>query len=270
MRKVVFSTRGQTQGPITRLMSPSDLGQHLKPFVFLDLATPEPGSDGFFRWHPHSGIATVTVILKGTVRYQETTGTTGALGPGAVEWMASGSGVWHTGAPIGAERLLGFQLWIALGPDREMEPPASQYLDADAVPSTGSARVILGTCGTVTSPIASPPGVTYLDVHLAAGESWTFTPAQGQTLAWLAVYEGEIEGAAAARYGDMIVFDTGTEAITVTARTPAGFVMGAAARHPHNLHVGHHSVHTSAENLQRGEGEIARIGTELRAAGVLG
>ena len=36
-RKVVHRTRGYRHGPITRLMSPSDLGERLKPFVFLDL-----------------------------------------------------------------------------------------------------------------------------------------------------------------------------------------------------------------------------------------
>lgn len=270
MRKVVLTTRGQTGGAITRLMSPGDLGQHLKPFVFLDLATPNPGPDGFFRWHPHSGIATVTIILKGAVRYQETTGTNGTLGPGAVEWMASGTGVWHTGTPIGTERLLGFQLWIALDADREMQAPASQYLNADAVPDAGPARVILGEYGMATSPIISPPGVTYLDVRLAAGQSWTFAPANDQTVAWLAVYEGNIEGACSASYGDMIVFEEGTGEITVTAHTAAGFVLGAAAKHPYSLFIGNHSVHTSATALQQGEAEIARISAELRAAGLLG
>lgn len=270
MRKAAFTTRGQTRGPITRLMSPGDLGRHLKPFVFLDLATPDPGPEGFFRWHPHSGIATVTVILKGEVRYQETTGTTGTLGPGAVEWMASGAGVWHTGAPIGSERLLGFQLWIALGPDREARPPASHYLTADAVPNAGPARVILGTYAAATSPIDAPPGLTYLDVRLKAGESWTFVPAAGQTLAWLAVHEGSIEGACSANYGDMVVFEDGTGEITIAARTAAGFVLGAAPQLSHDLHIGNHSVHTSAEALRRGEAEIARIGGQLRAAGMLG
>jgi hypothetical protein len=36
-RQIVHSTRGQRHGAITRLMSPGDLGQVLKPFVFLDL-----------------------------------------------------------------------------------------------------------------------------------------------------------------------------------------------------------------------------------------
>ncbi len=36
-RQIVHRTHGRLHGPITRLMSPSDLGQSLKPFVFLDL-----------------------------------------------------------------------------------------------------------------------------------------------------------------------------------------------------------------------------------------
>ena len=34
-REIVLCTRGSSHGPITRLVSPSDLGQALKPFVFL-------------------------------------------------------------------------------------------------------------------------------------------------------------------------------------------------------------------------------------------
>ena len=35
-RKIVYRTRGETGGPITRLMSPSDIGNLIKPFFFLD------------------------------------------------------------------------------------------------------------------------------------------------------------------------------------------------------------------------------------------
>jgi redox-sensitive bicupin YhaK (pirin superfamily) len=242
----------------------------IKPFVFLDLATPQPGPAGMMRWHPHSGIATVTVLIAGDVRYQETTGTTGVLGPGAVEWMASGGGVWHTGAPIGSEQLLGFQLWVALPPERENLPPHSQYLSADMVRQAGPARVILGEYAGVRSVIEAPEALTYLDVRLHAGEEWTFTPAPGQCIAWIAVHGGEISCPEHACYGDMLIFDEGEDAITITAISDAGFVLGSAAKHPYDLHVGHHSVHTSAEALACGEAEIARIGAELHRMGVLG
>ena len=52
-RQIVHRTHGRRQGPITRLMSPSDLGQTLKPFVFLDLFDTEGGSFSGFGWHQH-------------------------------------------------------------------------------------------------------------------------------------------------------------------------------------------------------------------------
>lgn len=269
MRTVALQTSGRIQGPIRRLLSPGDIGQLIKPFVFLDLATPLPGPSGFLRWHPHSGIATITVIVKGAVRYQETTGTSGVLGAGAVEWMASGKGVWHTGAPIGADQLLGLQLWVALDPELESRPPASQYLDPGSVPSIGPARVLLGEYEGVCSPIHSPKGLTYLDVRLGRDERWTFTPPAGQTVAWLAVHQGAINGTASAAYGDIVVFEESDEAIEISAQNDVGLVIGAAVKSPHDLHIGPYSVHTSADALLQGEAEIARLAEELRAQGIL-
>jgi hypothetical protein len=54
VRRIVRRTRGQTRGPITRLMSPSDLGELIKPFVFLDLA----GFDGRFAPTPMESAGT--------------------------------------------------------------------------------------------------------------------------------------------------------------------------------------------------------------------
>ena len=48
-----------------------------------------------------------------------------------------------------------------------------------------------------------------------------------------------------------------------------GFVLGSAIKHPHDLVLGHYSVHTSAAALEQGEAEIQRIGQRLRAEGKL-
>ena len=66
-RSVVVRTRGQRHGPITRLMSPSDLGELLRPFVFLDHFDTSSTSGTRLGLHPHSGIATVTWIMEGNV-----------------------------------------------------------------------------------------------------------------------------------------------------------------------------------------------------------
>ena len=75
--RIAKRTRGQKHGPITRLMSPSDFGRLLKPFVFLDLVDNQGTRFSGFGLHPHSGIATVTYIAEGSVRYEDTNGATG-------------------------------------------------------------------------------------------------------------------------------------------------------------------------------------------------
>ena len=165
-RAVAHRTRGHGGGPITRLASPGDLGQLMKPFVFLDRfeadASEAPSMET--GWHPHSGIATVTVVFEGATRYAETTGNSGVLPAGGVEWMRAGGGVWHTGtAESGHVR--GFQLWIALPAELESAPSESHYVLPAEVPTVGPARVVLGTYGGARSPISAQE-LTYLAVTL--------------------------------------------------------------------------------------------------------
>ena len=89
-RAIVHRTHGQTHGPITRLVSPSDFGELIKPFVFLDLFKIPVSGEPLFGWHPHSGIATLTLIHEGTTTYEETTGRKGVLSAGSVDWMRAG------------------------------------------------------------------------------------------------------------------------------------------------------------------------------------
>ena len=96
-RKVAHSTRGHNGGIITRLMSPGDLGETLKPFVFLDLADTGDQMIRGRNMHPHSGIATVTYVFEGSTRFEDTTGASGILPAGGVEWFKAGRGAWHGG-----------------------------------------------------------------------------------------------------------------------------------------------------------------------------
>src|SRR5260370_40015740 len=90
--RVARRTRGPSHGPITRLMSPSDFGRLLKPFGFLDLFDPQPKPFTGFGFHPHSGIATLSYVAEGSVRYEDTNGATGLLSAGGLEWMRAGGG----------------------------------------------------------------------------------------------------------------------------------------------------------------------------------
>jgi redox-sensitive bicupin YhaK (pirin superfamily) len=143
-RQIVDRTSGRRHGPITRLMSPSDLGQVLKPFVFLDLFDDEGTSFSGFGWHPHSGIATLTYLWEGSVRYEDTTGAAGFLTAGGVEWFKAAAGAWHGGGAGNSGRSRGFQLWLALPPEQELGPVESIYQKPQDIHASGPASVLLG------------------------------------------------------------------------------------------------------------------------------
>jgi redox-sensitive bicupin YhaK (pirin superfamily) len=269
-RAIVYRTRGHRSGPITRLVSPSDLGELIKPFVFLDHAVFDDGGSRTpmeLLWHPHSGIATVTVMLEGGIRFAETTGEQGVLPKGSVEWMRAGNGVWHTGqADAGHVKV--FQLWVALSPELENGPNASHYLTPDEVPARGPVRVILGEYAGLASPIAAPP-LTYLQVNLEDGERWTYRPSEGHDVAWVAVSDGRLLTSSPIPSGEIAIFEPSEQPIDFVAEGPTRFVIGSAARHPHDLVLGNYSVHTSEAALRKGEEEIRRIGRRLQADGIL-
>jgi redox-sensitive bicupin YhaK (pirin superfamily) len=269
-RHVVRRTRGTRHGPITRMMSPSDLGQVLKPFVFLDLFEAEGGLMDM-PVHPHSGIGTITVFTEGDVRFDDPDSGQGTITYGGVEWSRAGGGMWHGKelAPGEAPRFQGFQLWVALPPELENGPSESQYLEASEMKQTGPAHVIVGEYDGVASPVRAPAGINYLLVTLKPGETWTYRPPEGYSTGWLAIAQGALDAGERLSAGQMVVFDRSEAPIELTAagQTDAVFVLGSAVPHPHDLHLGRYSVHTSREALERGERRIAELGEKLAAAG---
>jgi redox-sensitive bicupin YhaK (pirin superfamily) len=270
VRRIVHRTRGLAHGPITRLMSPSDLGELIKPFVFLDIFEIPPSAEQLFGWHPHSGIATLTVVQEGAVSYEETTGQKGVLSAGGVEWMRAGRGVWHTGSTVGGVTTKGFQLWVALPAEFEHAPSQSRYLSAVEVPTVGhGARLILGSYAGASSVIPAPAAINYLDVQLTAGERWKYHPPIGHDVAWLAMSQGSVQASELVSAGELVIFEESSGEIEVHARSAARFVLGSAVKHPYELVTGRYSVHTSPAALRAGEQEIRRIGNQLAATGII-
>src|ERR1700689_3054651 len=233
--RIAKRTRGQKHGPITRLMSPSDLGQLLKPFVFLDLIDNQGKSFTGFGRHPHSGIATLTYIAEGSVRYEDTNGATGLLPAGGIEWMRAGGGVWHGGGAGEPGRTRGFQLWIALPPELELGPSEGIYLSPQRIPTDGPARVLLGSYGTATSAIKTPSPMNYLAVRLKAGERWTYKPPAEHTVLWTALGRGSVLVPDELQQAGLVGFRPSNAAIEFEAQCDAEFVLGWAI--PHDYHL---------------------------------
>jgi redox-sensitive bicupin YhaK (pirin superfamily) len=269
LRKITDRTKGRRHGPITRLMSPGDLGEVLKPFVFLDLIDMSQATFPGFGLHPHSGIATLTYLFEGNVQYEDTSGATGVLPAGGVEWFKAGLGAWHGGSPGDAPRTRGFQLWIALPPDQEGAPVESVYQSPDGIRQAGPARVLLGSYGGMTSPLKPPSAINYLAVRLKAGESWRYEPPAGHTLAFVALAKGRLNTPDPVEMGELAIFEPSNDPIEFDADADSEFVIGSAAPHPHPLVLGSHSVHTSKEALTASLRRIREIEKGLREEGRL-
>src|SRR5215831_15821570 len=191
-RGIARRTFGHQYGLITRLVSPSGTGEAIKPFVFLDRAEVPYTGKPLFGIHPHSGIATLTVVLDGAMAYEDTTGKRGTVGAGGLEWMKAGRGVWHDGGPLPGDPLRLFQLWVALPSDQELTSADSHYITPESVQQEGPVRVVLGEYGRARSVIPGSPSINYFHVRLKNGERWRYAPPASHTVAWLAVDRGAL------------------------------------------------------------------------------
>ncbi|MBX3203793.1 MAG: pirin family protein [Labilithrix sp.] len=264
VRRIAHRTTGHRQGPITRLMSPGDIGELVKPFVFLDYFEFPSAVTSGLPVHPHSGIATHTTLLQGSVDYADSTGKSGTLSPRSIEWMQAGGGVWHGGGPSGSESLRGFQLWIALPPALELASAFSDYVDDGSVPREGDTRLLLGTYREMESPIPYREPVTYLSVELRDGDRWTYYPSHGHDVAWLAVATGGLRVDGQSLHREMAVFEEGSAPIELVAQGDVEFVIASATKHPFPLVTGHYSVHTSQDALARGEAGYATVAKTMK------
>jgi redox-sensitive bicupin YhaK (pirin superfamily) len=175
------------------------------PFLMLDeFASEDPREYlGGFPAHPHRGFETVTYMLDGRMRHEDSMGNRGDLGPGDVQWMSAARGIIHSEMPQQQEgRMRGFQLWINLPAREKMRPawyrdvPAAQIAQA-ALDGGGTARVILGALRQGATRTSGPVQVDtaaslYADIHLPAGASCRVPVAEGDT-GLLYVYEGDLE-----------------------------------------------------------------------------
>ena len=269
IRPIVHRTSGRAHGVITRLASPHDVGELIKPFVFLDLLDTGTRELSGFGLHPHSGIATLTYIAEGSVSYEDTNGAYGLLAAGGVEWMRAGQGVWHGGGAGESGLTRGFQLWVALPPQLELGPSVSIYQDAEDVRVAGPARVLLGAYEGASSAIRAPSEINYLALRLAPGERWQYQPPAGHDVLWIAVGKGVVRAPDPVRRGELAIFAPGQDAVDFVAEAETEFMLGSGVPHPYELVTGYYSVHTDAGALAKGEQRIREIREKLVRAGRL-
>jgi redox-sensitive bicupin YhaK (pirin superfamily) len=168
--------------PVRRAFAGVDL-RALDPFIHMDQMGEvdyAPGEPKGTAWHPHRGFETVTYMIDGTFRHQDSNGGGGLITNGDTQWMTAGGGILHIEEP--PEQLVmtgglfhGFQLWVNLPARLKMSPPRYQDIRAGQVallssPDGGAlVRVIAGEVAGHHGPGSTHTPITLLHATLQPG-----------------------------------------------------------------------------------------------------
>ena len=155
----------------------------LDPFVHMDQMGEvdyAPGEPKGTPWHPHRGFETVTYIIDGTFRHQDSTGGGGRITDGDTQWMTAGAGILHIEAP--PEELVasgglfhGVQLWVNLPSAAKWSPPRYQDIRAGAVALLSSddggalVRLVAGELAGHAGPGVTHTPITVVHATVEAG-----------------------------------------------------------------------------------------------------
>lgn len=195
--------------------------KRVSPFLMLDFnAEYDFGPSDHIRGvdvHPHKGFETVTIAYKGSVAHHDSTGNSGVINPGDVQWMTAGGGILHKeyheenfskrGGPFEM-----VQLWVNLPAKDKLTPAKYQPITDGQMgkitlqDNGGVVNVIAGNFNGETGPATTFTPVNMFDIKLNAGAKVsTSIPVSHNTV--LLVIEGSanVNGEAVSEH-DFVLF----------------------------------------------------------------
>ena len=153
----------------------------IDPFLMFDEFGSENKNDYIagFPSHPHRGIETVTYMLAGKFKHEDSTGSKGIMGPGSVQWMTAAGGIIHSEMPIMKEgKLHGFQLWVNMPAKLKMSKPYYQNIEPREVPKfqdqDKKIKIIAGKFKDKIGPAKGFVDPIYLDIELKKEKAFNY------------------------------------------------------------------------------------------------
>ncbi|UUZ78069.1 pirin family protein [Polaromonas sp. P1(28)-13] len=225
--------------PVRSLFSYDTLGQHVSPFLLLDYAGPAefkpastPGERRGVGTHPHRGFETVTIVYKGEVAHQDSTGSGGVIGPGDVQWMTAASGILHEEFHSPAFTQQGgtlemVQLWVNLPAKDKMAAPRYQGIVDRQIPSValpdgaGSVRVIAGSHAGHQGPAQTFTPINVWDVRLGQGKEAALTLPEGHTAAVVVLHGTVLVNGEVVREAQMVLLEREGDGLSLEANSDA-------------------------------------------------
>jgi quercetin 2,3-dioxygenase len=180
--------------------------RRMTPFIMLDYnskyyfpPSEHPRGVGV---HPHRGFETVTIAYKGKVAHHDSTGNSGVIEEGDVQWMTAASGILHkeyheeTFSKQGGDFQM-VQLWVNLPAKSKMTPPkyqaiTNQQIGKYKLPENGGiVEVVSGTYKNIKGPASTFTPVYLYNAKLNKGAIEEFSFPSNYNTALL-VIEGSV------------------------------------------------------------------------------
>ena len=219
--------------PVRRAFAGLDTAA-LDPFIHMDQMGEvdyAPGEPKGTSWHPHRGFETVTYIIDGTFRHQDSNGGGGLITNGDTQWMTAGGGILHIEAPpeelvVSGGLFHGVQLWVNLPRANKWNPPRYQDLRAAETALLSSddggalVRLIAGDISGFSGPGSTFTPIALVHATVAPGAQLTLPWREDfNALAYVLAGAGSVGGERRpVQTGQMAVFGPGGS-VTVAAGT---------------------------------------------------
>lgn len=179
--------------------------------------------------HPHRGFETVTIAYHGKVAHHDSSGNSGIIGEGDVQWMTAGAGVLHKeyhekefSKNGGMMQMV--QLWVNLPSKVKMTPAKYQAIENEMMgrvilkDNKSTVEVIAGEYQTTKGPATTFSPVNLFNAKLAPGGKAEFRFSNKSNTGIL-VIEGEVKvnDSLSAPEDNFILFDHDGEEIVAEA-----------------------------------------------------
>ncbi len=229
------------QDLVTYGVLPNRTLDYLDPFLFLNhhgYQVYPPNNNGLpFGPHPHRGMETVTFMLEGDIKHQDSTGHESIIGAGGVQWMTAGKGLIHAETSSDTFKKQGgaleiLQLWINLPARYKMMPPAYKGLHKEEIPVVAlqegkvQVQVLSGTFGDTQGPFESVTGVQFTTITCAQGAFCSIAIPSSHTI-FFYIVRGAIDlDGKTIQKRSLVEFENEEQAVAFTATQDAYILLG--------------------------------------------
>lgn len=211
-------------------------GNLFDPFLLLDYAGPHTFAPAEahrgVEEHPHRGFETVTIVYQGELEHRDSSGSSGVIGAGDVQWMTAASGVVHE--EFHSERftreggtLEMVQLWVNLPAKAKSTPPRYQSLLKAEIPNValpggaGQLRVIAGNFLGTPGAAQTFTSMNVWDIQLNDSIAWDCELPEGHT-ALIVMQSGSIQiNGSQVNASELAVLDRAGTKLNIATETEA-------------------------------------------------